>query len=87
MFKINLLIKKINEKYSPIIMIGNQSFQIEGMVKKSDAIYMKNQIKKAFYLDCKHSYVLCQGLNGGHIFERCNKCGITKDKKKKNNAE
>ena len=28
---------------------------------------------------CKHSWVECQGIGGGWVFQRCNKCGITKD--------
>lgn len=28
--------------------------------------------------DCEHSWCSCSGIGGGYVFDRCNKCGVTK---------
>ncbi len=36
-------------------------------------------------INCIHIYVKANGVNGGHVFHYCNKCGMTKHGIKKFN--
>jgi len=97
MVKVYLVVmKKKRTEYIQFAHVGKEERAIQRMnqmkrkhfksIGLSEDEYKKNYSWSCFWInsnisDCKHSFVEAHGIGGGYVFQYCNKCGITTNRK------